>query len=235
MKEPSDPSVPQPEAGELVTSSAKGQEKDIARARREGWREIADFFVSFGFAVDPEGEERLRTKAHHSQADEDGEWEGVVTEELVNWMLRQASLPVPPKLPIAKSQIEPHFASVTPPSIQIEALEVQVSESATLLDVRQKKLTAEIHFRVSGPKAEELAARQVPFRIEIYSVNLPSGASTLLASETGQMQPRNLEYALRREFPLPDAGRYELHSIVLVLPPAEMVAFHKGPVFRVIP
>ncbi|HXV42098.1 MAG TPA: hypothetical protein VEC96_03480, partial [Anaerolineae bacterium] len=64
------------------------EHKERNRATRENWRELADFFVSFGYAVDKEGQERLETKVIHYQVDQSDQWEGVATSQLLNWMLR---------------------------------------------------------------------------------------------------------------------------------------------------
>jgi hypothetical protein len=62
--------------------------------QQETWRELADFFISFGYAVDANGIERLQTKAHHSQADKLRKWDGIALDQLVAWLLKQAHLPV---------------------------------------------------------------------------------------------------------------------------------------------
>jgi hypothetical protein len=238
---------PRPEADEAPAPSAEGREKDTGKAPRKDWRELADFFVSFGFAIGPEGEERLQTKVHHSQADKPKEWDGIVTDELINWMLNQADLSLPTETeaqveekPPAKPPLtEPKVATppvpVTPYDARVEILEVQVSEVPTPFGVREKKLMAEVRFQISGPEAKTLTTEPIPFRIEVHTVDLESGVSTLVASEGNQLQPRGFEYTRQQAFPLPDIGRYELHTIVLLLPPGEMMAFHRGPTIKVVP
>ena len=60
---------------------------------QETWRELADFFISFGYVVDANGTESLQTKAHHSQADKQKKWDGIPLDHLVVWMLKAADLP----------------------------------------------------------------------------------------------------------------------------------------------
>ncbi len=221
---------PRPEADENGTSalSAEGREEDTAEAPREGWRELADFFISFGFAIDPEGEERLQTKAHYSQADKPAQWDGIVTDQLISWMLSQANLSLP-------TETEAQPVSVTPYDARIEILDVRLSQIGPSPGVPGKRLVADIRFQISGPEAENLTTERIPFRIEVHAVNLESGALTLVASERSQLQPRVFEYTSQQSFPMPDLGLYELHTILLVLPPGEMMVFRREPTFRVVP
>jgi predicted flap endonuclease-1-like 5' DNA nuclease len=225
----------QPEAHETTAPSAEGQEKDRAEIPRKDWRELADFFVSFGFEIAKDGEEQLKTRVHHSQADEPKDWNGIATEELINWMLSQAklTLPVEPSPPETRTAARP--VPVAPYDTQIKIPEVRVSEIPTLSGLREKKLVVDVRFQVSGPEAETLTAGRTRFRIEVHTVNLDSRASRLVTSEEGQLQPQVFEYASQHEFPVPTLGRHELHTIILLLPPGDMMVVHRGPTINVVP
>lgn len=67
-------------------------DKAAAYTKRETWKEVADFFVSFGSTTNQAGEENLQTRVHHSQAGVFNQWDGIVTQDLVSWMLHQANL-----------------------------------------------------------------------------------------------------------------------------------------------
>lgn len=223
-----------PHTDESSPPSAERYQKGTAKAPRESWQELADFFVSFGFAVDKEGEKRLETRVHHSQADKPKAWDGIVTGELINWMLNQASLSQ-----VAETAAQTEL--VTPPlpvtlyNVQVEISEVRVSEVPTPRGVGEKKLLAKVRFQISGPEAEALTEDRLPFRIEVHTVDLKSRASNLVASGQGQLQPQVFEYTGQHSFPMPQLGRYELHSILLLLPPGEMMACYRGPIFNVVP
>jgi hypothetical protein len=90
-------------------------------------------------------------------------------------------------------------------------------------------------FELSGPRAQSLAAQRVPYRIETHAVALEGGASRLVASEQEQFRPGVFRYSMRQDFPMPGLGRHELHRLVLVLPPGDMLAAHRGPVINVVP
>jgi hypothetical protein len=64
---------------------------------QSNWRELADFFVSFGFCANQDGEEDLCTRVYHSQLDESAQWPGIALDQLLNWLLQQAGLSRPTK------------------------------------------------------------------------------------------------------------------------------------------
>jgi hypothetical protein len=103
------------------------------------------------------------------------------------------------------------------------------------VDGLEKKLKAEVSFQLSGSSAETLASRGTPFRIEGYTVDIESGVSELVASEQSQLEPQVFEYVGQQEFGIPDVGRYEFHSIVLLLPPGKTATYRCGPTIRVVP
>jgi predicted flap endonuclease-1-like 5' DNA nuclease len=95
--------VPQPRSNGQDEPPQEVGTDDPTKATREDWRQVADFFVSFGYGTDPQGQEALKTRVHHSQSGEQpADWDGVATDKLVDWMLRQANLPLPAKLPLYK-------------------------------------------------------------------------------------------------------------------------------------
>jgi len=228
--------APRSEADETPAPSADGQ-KGAGKAPLKDWRELADFFVSFGFAIGKEGEEKLQTKAHHSQADKPQEWDGIATAQLTDWMLSQANLPLPAEIeaPVEEGAPAELPSPATPYNAQIKILEAKVSETGPSSGVPERRLRAEVRFQVSGAEAKTLTADCIPFRVEVHVVDLKSRASNLVAAEGRKLQPRIFEYISQQAFPLPDLGRYELHTVVLLLPPGEMMTFHRGPTFRVVP
>ena len=80
-----------------------------------------------------------------------------------------------------------------------------------------------------------LASRGLPLRIEGYTLDVESGVSELVASSKSQLEPQVIPDTGRQEFGLPEVGRYEFHSIVLLLPPGRMAAYYRGPTMRIVP
>jgi hypothetical protein len=260
---PQEPSSPQPETDEadqpLLESQVEAAEplapqaldqaeteesplpfierKERNRATRENWRELADFFVSFGYTLDEEGRERLETKVIHYQVDQSDQWEGVATSQLLNWMLRQANLPLLAEL---ETEVEAETPATPAPLTEetvLELAELWVSEvkMPALADGQQavEMLRAESRLNLTGPAANNLAADQLPFRFEIYLVNTETHHSQLIASQEGQLTPGVLSYEVQQDFPLPAIGRYQLYLIASVLPPGDAVVHLQGPVIRI--
>jgi hypothetical protein len=115
----------------------------------------------------------------------------------------------------------------------VEILDADVNLSPVAPD---KRLLAEVCFEILGPEAETLKEKETPFEILFRTVNRESRAASLVASEQGELKPKEREYSGRQEFPIPDLGRYELETIILLLPPGAAMAFrHREPPFRVVP
>jgi len=217
---------------------------------KEEWEQYAGFNLYFEFRTDEHGQQEWRTLVFKS-LDPDSfngreEFPGIEPVPWVNWILEQADLPIttepiPTETEVAREPTPPETedavppAPVTPYDAGIEILDVQLSEIGPSSGVPEKRLMAEVRFKVSGPEAETLTAERIPFRSEVHTVALEGGASNLVASGLSQLQPQVFEYTSQQEFPIPELGRHELHSIVLLLPPDEMMASHRGPTFKVVP
>lgn len=202
------------------------------------WCEQAGFSLWFGHVTDEHGKQVWYTCVYHESGEQKaieqperiprGKFPGVAIDPWVEWILKRA------KLPVAAEPAAPP-ALVAPYDARIEILDVRVSEIQTPVRVWGKDLMAKAHFQISGPEAGALMADHIPFRVEMHIVNLQDGTSEFLASERGQLQPQVSEYASQQVFPVPALGRYELHTIVLLLPPGEMMACHRRPIIEVVP
>jgi hypothetical protein len=208
------------------------------------WRQHAGFSVFFDYLIDEQGEQLWQTRVYHDETDEEAIFPGVTTTPWAKWVTEQAKLPaesmpsvterVPEPTP-AETEIAAPPATKTPYDAELEFIEVQVSEIKPSSDVPEKRLKARVRFQVVGSEAETVAAELIPFQIAVHAVDLESGASGLIASGDSELQPRVFEYTSELTFPIPEVGRYELHTIVLLLPPREMMANHRGPIIKVVP
>ncbi len=101
-----------------------------------GWQELADFFVSFGFTINQNGETRLATRVHHSQVDKSEQWCDLPLSQIVDWILRQANIAPaiaapshpPLELPAALSR---QLSEQQPPSQPVTQLQLPSSASAS--------------------------------------------------------------------------------------------------------
>jgi hypothetical protein len=208
------------------------------------WRQHAGFSVFFDYQRDEHGERVWQTRVYHDEAGEEEPFPGLETAPWVKWVFDQADLPIeptptvteiPPEPTPAETEIAAPPATETPYAVQLEILEVQVTEVKPSSDVPEKRLKAGVRFQVVGSEAETVAADHIPFRIEVHTVDLESGASGLVGTGDSELQPRVFEYSSEQTFPIPEVGRYELHTIVLLLPPGDMMAYHRGPTIKVVP
>jgi hypothetical protein len=151
------------------------------------------------------------------------EW-GIEPSEWAHWILRQMRPHIEPELDPPEAQ------AGAPPEIKIEILDVQPSEAE-----RFKKLAAKVRFKVSGSEKDQVAAARTPFWIQVQTFDLGSETVTLVASKRSKLKPKKFTYEKNLEFPTPKVGRYELHILVLLLPPAGRMALHQGPTFKVVP
>jgi hypothetical protein len=122
-----------------------------------------------------------------------------------------------------------------PEETKIEIRDVDLSEVGPSSGTPEKRLMAKVNFQLSGAEAQTLTAERLPYRVEVHAIDLESKNSILVASARNELQPQIFEYTSQQKFPLPEVGRYELHSIVLLLPPGAMVAHHQGPTINIVP
>jgi hypothetical protein len=234
---------------EVEGKVAKGQQQ---HPKKHKWDTRACFKVFFEVGTAEHNIGKWQTRVYFEESsrgvdEETKEIAGVQTTPWVNWILERANSrrvpvePVPLKTEITAEPIPAEAEVVTPPApvtpydAQIKIVDVQVSEARPSAGARERRLTAEVRFRVSGTEAESMAKDQVPFWIQFHTVDLESGAAKLVSSEQSQLQPAKFEYTRGQAFPIPDRGRYELQCIIFLLPPGEAIALHRGPTVRVIP
>lgn len=234
------PTLPKGEA----EPEEKPKESPSGREPRE---HDAVFTVSFDIAKDDAGELVLSiTVYNESNGGEEAIFQGTDAAPWVNWILERANLPFIMK-PIT-SQIE---VSEEPPPVEAQAAvqrtpgeqydvlleisDVQLSVIGPTLRQPEKRLKAAIDIKLSGSDAERLTLQSIPFRTEIYTIELHNGFPRHVWSREDQFKPHMFRYSYKLEFAMPVVGRYEFHSLVRLLPSGELRAYHRGPTMRVTP
>jgi hypothetical protein len=243
------------QARELANEQAQAdstQERAVNTARggshtpRRDWREIADFFVSFGYQVDPSGAAHLATRIHHYQTDDLKLWDGIAAGELLTWMRDQAGL---------YDQEEPgwreegpqllfegpaEWASMelqTEEPIQLEFSNLWVSEVTMPTPIRGAAhpgyLRVEGKLSLAGPARERYFGEQLEYTIDIYLVDTKTNGTMLAGSQTARLDPGQLQSHVEQDFPIPEEGRYQLYLIASLLTPAETAAQVQGPIILV--
>ncbi len=209
---------------EETEPAAKPKEAPSDRDSRE---HNAVFTVSFDVATDRDHKPVLRmTVGDRANGGQEGVFEGSDTASWINWIVERIA---------AQAEAVSSPVPLEPGDTRLEIGDVQLSVIEPNADGPEKKLKAEISFQLSGSDAETLASQSIPFRIEGYTVDTESGVSELVVSDQSQLAPEVFEYIGQQEFGMPDVGRYEFHSIVLLLPPGKTATYHCGPTIRVVP
>jgi hypothetical protein len=223
------------------------QKPEEAPSSPEPGEHDAVFRVSFDIARDAEDQPTLQTTVYDEKnTGKEEVFQGSDPAPWVNWMLERANLPLALELVLTQAEVTmvppPTGTESTAPPVPVGPYDaalkigdVEVSVAGPSSETPEKRLKAEINFRLSGADAQTLASQGIPFRIEVYTVDLGSGVLELVASDQSQLESQVFEYRDQQKFAIPDVGRYEFHSRVLLLPPGEMVAYHRGPTIRVVP
>jgi hypothetical protein len=226
------------------------EEGTMAKKPDEGsgvpnWHQHAGFSLFFDAVAADADNPTWQTRLYHDETGDEALLPGIDTAAWVKWILDRAELPdtartiasalqTPPPPSAEALPSEPATAALpalaTPYAAQVEILDVQVFEALTTPPAgAEKRLVAETRFQISGTEAEAMTNDRIPFRVEVHAINLNSGRSNLLSSQQGQLEPQVFEYTLQSDFPVPDFGRYEIHTLVLLLPPGDMMTYCQGP------
>lgn len=231
---------PQSEATAAPLPPATHETGNPAKVPSKNWRELADFFVSFGYAIDSSGKERLQTKVHHSQPDRLARWDGIAPRQLINWMLNQANLPLPPPEETAvAAQEEPRPAPSQPAAegAMLELSDLWVSEVRTpaLAGGQQQPglLRAKSRLNLSGQAAVRLTNNRLPYVTELFLVDSDTNQAKLVTSDSGQLTPGKLNYKILQDFDIPPVGRYQFFIFARLLPPGTAATHLQGPIIRV--
>ncbi len=113
--------------------------------------------------------------------------------------------------------------------------EVTVDISSVQLAPLGFLLLAVVDFNLSGPDSQELLANQAEYRIEVSIAKRNGKERRPAAQDQSRLEPGELSYTHKLQFPLPSPGSYKLlTSVTMILPDDRKVeAKFEGPNFRV--
>ncbi len=242
-----------------VSRERPGDGPEAAEPAAPEWRELADFFVSFGYRRDDRDEERLFTRIHHSQAGNGREWEGVRVKELLDWMLAQAGLTETLASPDEMETMLDSPDLDNPAELRFEEIWVSQVEEPVLSGGeqaaggqqqsagkqpsgkqparKQQRSRLRVSSRISLASDEVTGASsgKVPLTLELYLINRRTKSVQLVDSYTRFLQPGVDTYEQELEFPVPPLGEYQLYAIARVPPPLTSIAHLQGPLVEVSP
>ncbi len=234
-----------PVAGADPSQDAPCLENQPARPARHDWRELADFFVSFGEQISADGKAKRKTKAHFSQGDLPFERDGIATGELIQWMLSQAGLTAAESPELGTDTPASPVKPETPPMVEAHAEIHKQEEEPGLLTVSnlwvsqanqpspsQRMVRVEADVNVSAEAAIFLT-EPISFMISIYLVNTQTNGSIFIETSTITMSQGELPYAFKHDFPVPPPGRYQLYLLAGLPSAGKAPILQQGPIVRV--
>jgi len=215
-----------PEVDPQVAASRKGAP---AESIHSDWRELADFFVSYGERIGPEGQAVLKTKVHYLQADRDKEWDGIATGELIAWMLGQSDLP---------HSVRPETALVEQPVQESEEVDALVVSNIWVSAINPSSQAEQRRVRIEAQvslASEVYGVLPVPvsFTVSVYLVNTERGNSVFIENSPVETTANNLPHLFQQDVVVPPPGRYQLYLLARLIAPGSKIVLQPGPVVRV--
>ena len=211
-----------------------------ARGNTADVQTLGEFMLFFDGCTDRSGRFDWLVRIYDAASGEETLLAPPERDRWADWIMQRVRLPATVKLTVAATahalapdssgNLGKRRAPARKEPARIEVLDVRYAQGAPDTHPR-----TEICFRLSGADAESLTNARVRYRIETYALDLEKRAPALLATTEGHLKPQIFEYTDHQALTLPDLGRYELHSLVLLLPPADQIACHRGPVLNVVP
>jgi hypothetical protein len=210
------------------------------------WRQHAGFSLFFDYLIDKEDAQVWQTRVYHDESGQERVLSGYVPSLWVDWILRRAKLPPitgpalgqdrrPSEASSELTGATPASVSAQPTEIVVEICEVQVSQPLTSYSTHKRELSVDVHFRVSSAGVMPPGPGRISAQVQAYLVDLESGESCLAASGHAQLDPEGLEHTAQVRFPMPQVGRYQLYSLVLLLVPGARVNVFHGPIINILP
>jgi hypothetical protein len=117
--------------------------------------------------------------------------------------------------------------------VSVEIYNFQIAVARPTPKTPETHLKATVGLKLSGQDSEKLASHGTSYRTEIFTIDVDSGFPRKIGSREDRFKPHVLDYSYQLEVPMPDVGRYEIHSLIRMVSSGEVKAYHRGPVMRV--
>ncbi|KAA3661480.1 MAG: hypothetical protein DWQ04_16320 [Chloroflexi bacterium] len=241
-------STNQKAAPQQKTKNSKPAAKSAPRvgSREKNRHQHAGFSLFFDYLVPEQGIKEWQTYLYHEESGEEVKLDGTETAVWAEWIIKQAQFPdepeaellkeeLPKEAPPKEKQKEEPVADITH-AAQSQAARLQVVDVNTVSapDLPADEFMIEVQLAVAGGGAQSIVNKQIPFQVEIQTLDLMN-SQIINFVEMGQQkfQAGKLDYQVRMVLPIPDVGRYELLTVAYVNKPAEMIAYHTGPILNI--
>jgi hypothetical protein len=205
-----------------------------------GWKSYAEFTLFFDYMLDERGEQQWQTRiwqtrVYDGASGEEPSFPGLAPEPWVEWIFKRLG---PPALAELTALTSAALTPAPPPAssdTQLEIVEMLVEVVEPGAAVTKRSLVVTVRFNIAGTNASALAASEAPYQVEVHLIDPDRGTTNLASCQRGRLQPDTVDYTSRQIVAIPAVGRYELQSIVFLLPPGEALAVQAGPTLRVLP
>lgn len=191
--------------------------------------------------IDEQGQPR-RTEIEHAQSGKKEVFPAFDVEHLVNFIQACIS-PISPKPaipatpPRAKARVPSSRISTSTVSlivVDVQVFPVGIPTRMTLTLNSDEAFTIQTRFRLQGPDAPALAAQAIPFKVKVYSKEITSGTSSLLASLTANLAKDVAAYTAQTQPLSLPVGLYRLTTLVTLDAPIKLAGFLEGPIVDVV-
>ena len=213
------------------------KEKEVTRSSE--WEEYVGFMVFFDSKMEDKGVQVWRTRTYKTENGDEELFPNVEPTAWVNWIYEQAQLPtaltiLPDKIETGSTASNALEKVETTDAVRMKIVDVEVDEDP-LSSILERKLIAEIQFEISDPESSYLMEQQSPFSIEIWLIELEKMSRSQVDSIESQLIPNTPKYTQESTFDMPPPGRYEIHTILLLHPPNEIMVSFVGPIINIVP
>lgn len=182
--------------------------------------------------VDERGNVR-RTEVKHAKTGTKVVFPDLDGHKLTTFIMKHIRPPVATEIRAKPSVSEP-IAPPPAPATILTIADIKIADNgAGFFLTPDEAFVVENRFRLDGPEAASLAAREVAFEVKVYAKSVASGKTTFLAADDGNLVEGDLEYTAEMDVPGLSPGSYRLDTLVLLQEPANMVEYHEGPIFPV--
>jgi hypothetical protein len=230
-------------AGPLeISSPARIEMAQAEGSKPAEWHERGMFTIKFLSREDPTVKQRWQILVY----DEGGPgpevpFEGLDGAPWSQWIIDRMKLDVAAEeeiqaiseLPAAEQEITPIYTPVSqaqnPGVLEFAFNSVDVNRSA---EDPENRLEVQAGFHLMGDGIDEVTRNRTQYRISFHLINLEFQTFSPISSIRGRLEPGLEAYQVRETFPIPEPGKYELHT-TLILEESSTI-FCDGPVFNVV-
>jgi len=201
-------------------------------SRERNRHQHAGFSLFFDYLVPEEGSKVWQTYLYHEESGEEAKLDGTETAVWTEWIVKKAQISDETPEILPEKEPVPEIA----PAAHTQEVRLNIIDVNTVFapDLPVDEFMIEVQLAVAGDDAMAVVDQQIPFQVEIQTLDLiNSQIVNFVELGQRQLQPGKLDYQVQIVLPMPDVGRYELQTVVYVHKPAEMIAYHTGPILNI--